>query len=157
MCPLTSARRAGRAGVASKATPSSLSADPRSRNPRPPRRWCSSPASSPKPAEPHRPLLTPRPTAWSKPLRTRRVDPNDSAPPFFRNSRALPALVTAAPSNPSSRPRSLEQVSDSLPGLAGCVERDWSVTPSNRRRAVGFKSRALGLRSLASFESLRRP
>lgn len=156
MCPLTSARGAGRAGMASKATPSSLSADPRSRNPRPSRGWSSSPASSPKPAEPHRPLPPP-PTAWSKPLRTRRVDPNDSAPPFFRNSRALLALVTAAPSNPSSRPRSPEPVSDWLPGLAAGVDSDWSVTLSNRRRAVGFKSRALGLRSLASFESLRRP
>lgn len=155
MCPLTSARGAGRAGMASKATPSSLSADPRSRNPGPSRGWSSSPASSPKPAEPHRPL--PPPTAWSKPLRTRRVDPNDSAPPFFRNSRALLALVTAAPSNPSSRPRSPEPVSDWLPGLAAGVDSDWSVTLSNRRRAVGFKSRALGLRSLASFESLRRP
>lgn len=38
-----------------------------------------------------------------------------------------------------------------------CTERDWSVVSSNRRRAVGFKSRALGLRSLASFESLRLP
>lgn len=28
------------------------------------------------------PLIS-RPTAWSKPLRTRRAGPNDSAPPFF--------------------------------------------------------------------------
>lgn len=41
--------------------------------------------------------------------------------------------------------------------LEVCAERDWLVASPNRRRAVGFKSRALGLRSLASFESLRRP
>lgn len=31
------------------------------------------------------------------------------------------------------------------------------MASSNRRRTVGFKSRALGLQSLASFESLLRP
>lgn len=66
-------------------------------------------------------------------------------------------LLPSALPTPYSRPRSPQPASDWPPGLGACAERDWSVASSNRRRAVGFKSRALGLRSLASFESLRRP
>lgn len=81
-------------------------------------------------------------------------------------TRLRPSFVTlgiAGPSSPQRCPSltpalvTRQQASDWLPVLAVCVERDWSVSPSNRRRAVGFKSRALGPRSLASLESLRRP
>lgn len=85
-----------------------------------------------------------------RPITTRLRPPSVTLGLARRSPPQRGAILTPALVSP-------QRVSDWLPVLAACVERDWLVVPSNRRRAVGFKSRALGLRSLASFESLRRP